>query len=338
MCPAAARRCPLCDGENLAVVFTCRDRLVSGEEFRILHCARCDLRMTDPLPSQEVIGRYYDSEDYLGLTRTRTGAMNRVYHLARRITARWRAQIASASAPVRPGRILDVGCGTGELLAHMHRRGWTVCGVEPLTRARLAAQRTPGVEVLDVPAFLALRGRRFDVVTLWHALEHVHDVDGYLAHIGDLLVAGGALVIACPNYASFDAEYYGASWYAYDPPRHLWHYRPETMTRQLAKHGFAVRAMRALSLDPFYIALLTERHAPRGVPVLHPLLVGCRAMLAGAADVTRASAIVYVAYRASDGPPPAPVGHSASRSRFAMLLRCMFDDPPTIGMHTTSRT
>ncbi len=294
-----ARRCPLCDSEELAAVFTGRDHLVSGEQFRILHCARCQLRMTDPLPPQDLIGRYYASENYLGLTRKRAGTMNRAYHLARWITARWRAQIAAAAAAARPGRILDVGCGSGDLLALMHRRGWTVCGVEPLLRARLAAQRTPGVEVLDVAEFLALHDRRFDVVTLWHALEHVHDVDGYLAHIAGLLIEGGALVVACPNYVSFDAEYYGASWYAYDPPRHLWHYRPETMRRQLAKHGFAVRAMRALPLDPFYIALLTERYAPRGMPVLHPFLVGCRAMVAGAADVTRASAIVYIAYRDS---------------------------------------
>ena len=301
-----ARRCRVCDGDELAVVFMCRDHLVSGEEFRILHCGRCGLRATDPIPPEEIIGRYYGSDDYLGLARTRAGVMNRVYHLARRITARGRARIAIASAPLRRGRILDVGCGTGEFLAHMHRRGWTVCGVEPLARARIAAQRTPGVEVLDVAGFRALRERRFEIVTLWHALEHVHDVDGYLAHIGGLLVDGGALVIACPNYASFDAGYYGRSWYAYDPPRHLWHYRPETMRRQLANHGFAVRAMHAPRLDPFYIALLTERHAPRGVPVLHPLLVGCRAMLAGAADVTRASAIAYVAYRAVA--PPLAMG------------------------------
>ena len=291
--------CPVCGAATGRVVHHSRDWLVSRETFAIRECA-CGLRITDPAPAPATIGRYYDAEDYVGISGSRRGWTNRAYHLVARATVRWRARVAAAVAPAGRGRVVDVGCGRGALLAHLCRRGWEAWGVEPHARARAAA-RAAGITVLDVPEFLALDAPRFDVAMLWHALEHVHDPNATLARIAQLLVPGGGLVVACPNYGAFDAEYYGAEWGQYDPPRHLWHFRPEPMQRLLARHGFAPTVMRTVLVDPFYSALLSERHAPRGVTVLHPMAIGVRAMLAGLRDVRRSTTIVYLARRAAAG-------------------------------------
>ena len=270
--------------------------MVGDEEFRILHCAGCGTRVTDPMPPADAIARYYDEERYyVSLAARHGGLMNRIARLVRFATVRWRARLVAASSRVRPGRILDVGCGTGELLAHLRGRGWNTWGVEPMAGARAHARRTPGVRVLDEHEFQQLRGVHFDVATLWHVIEHVHDPNGALTRVGELLTDDGALIVACPNYASDDGEYYGSAWAAYDPPRHLWHFTPASMERLLAKHGFAIDTVRPLTIDPLYIAAMSERIAPHGLPLLHPLLIGARALLAGFADTRRASAIAYVA-------------------------------------------
>jgi 2-polyprenyl-3-methyl-5-hydroxy-6-metoxy-1,4-benzoquinol methylase len=299
----ATSECPACGGGSARFVHRSRDWLVSRAAFAILECDACGLRRTDPAPPEDEIGRYYDAEDYVGVTGSRAGALNRVYHVVRWGTVRWRARIAAAAAGVRRGRVIDVGCGTGEFVAQMAKRGWTAYGVEPHPGARRLAttcvQRFPHATVLDVPAFRALTAERFDVATLWQVIEHVHDPSDVVARLGRLLAPNGALVIACPNWRSFDAGYYGADWYGYDPPRHLWHFRPEAMRRLLAGRGFQVDAMRTLPLDPYYLALLGERYVPRGVPLLHPLAIAFRSMVAGLRDVTRSSTVVYVARRST---------------------------------------
>jgi 2-polyprenyl-3-methyl-5-hydroxy-6-metoxy-1,4-benzoquinol methylase len=300
---AATSKCPACGAGGARFVHRSRDWLVSHDQFSILECEGCGLRRTDPAPTEAEIGRYYDAEDYVGVTGSRRGAVNRVYHVVRWGTVRWRVRIAAAAAGVRRGRVVDVGCGTAEFVAEMAKRGWNACGVEPHPRARkLAAacvERFPHPSVLDVPAFRALTTERFEVATMWHVIEHVHDVNDVVARVGRLLAPAGALVVACPNWRAFDAEYYGADWYGYDPPRHLWHFHPDAMRRLLAGHGFHVETMRTLPLDPYYLALLGERYAPRGMPLLHPLAIAFRSMAEGLRDVTRSSTVVYVARRSS---------------------------------------
>jgi SAM-dependent methyltransferase len=239
--------------------------------------------------------RYYDAPDYVPITGSRRGAVNLAYHAVRRVTVVRRERLVRTHVRRPPGRVLDVGCGTGEFLARMRRLGWDAVGVDASPRAAARAVEIGGGVVHRVDDLRTLGDERFDAITLWHALEHLHGVNEQLAAVRRLLAADGVLVVAAPNHHSPDAEHYGAGWYAWDVPRHLWHFTAGTMRDMLAKHGFRVTAMRTMPFDPVYVSLLSERHAGGRTRVTRALRLGVRSMLAGMRDVTRSSAITYVA-------------------------------------------
>ena len=286
--------CPVCGASRWRRVLACRDHLVTGEAFDVVACERCTLWATDPQPSPAQIGRYYDSDDYVPMTNARRGPIGVAYHAVRRITVRQRLRLVARAAPRRPGRLLDVGCGTGEFLAHARASGWDVAGVEPEARAAAHAD-AKGLAVVRSDDLAAVDGARFDAVTLWQALEHMYAPGAQLAHVRRLLAPNGCVVIAVPNHACTDASAYGADWYAYDVPRHLWHFTAATLGRLLDAQGFAVAGVHALPFEPFYIALLSELRARRGRNVGRALAVALRSALHARRDPARATAIAVVA-------------------------------------------
>ena len=281
----------------------CRDHLVTGERFEIATCDGCGLGMTEPQPDLEVIGRYYESADYLPMTNVGRGPVARVYRAVRRVTVRLRLGIVARSAPRVGGRLLDVGCGTGEFLAHARGAGWRVVGVEPSARAAEQAARH-GIPVRRTTDLELHDELPFDAITMWHALEHMHEPGIQLERAARLLAPGGCLVVAVPNHDCVDAEAYAADWYAWDVPRHLWHFTPATLGQLLARHGFAVEGLHALPFDPFYIALLSELRGRRKHNVVRAAVVAVRSAIAARRDPARASAIVVVARRADGAGMP----------------------------------
>lgn len=293
--PAPA--CPICATTARRPVLVCRDHLVSGERFDVVECERCGLRMTAPQPAPAEIGRYYESDDYLPMTRAARGPLAAVYRLVRRLTVRMRLALVARYAGRAPGRLLDVGCGTGEFLAHAHGAGWSVVGVEPGARAAAQAEGL-GLEVRRVHALDAVTDGPFDAITMWHALEHMHDPGSQLERAAALLAAGGCLVVAVPNHRCADADAYGAAWYAWDVPRHLWHFHTETLGALLATRGLVVAAVHAMPFDPFYIALQSELRGRGGWNVARAAAVATRSALAARRDPSRACGIAVVARRA----------------------------------------
>ena len=266
--------------------------------FDVVECRGCGLRMTDPRPDVQAIGRYYESDAYLPMTNAGRGAVATTYRAVRKLTVRLRLGLVTRHASRVRGRLLDVGCGTGEFLAHARSRGWDVAGVEPSARAAEQAERHE-IAVHRTNDLATIADGPFDAITLWHALEHMHDPAVQLAQVRRLLAPYGSVVVAVPNHESVDAGAYGADWYAWDVPRHLWHFTPTTLGRLLARAGLAPGAPHALPFDPYYIALLSERRGRRAWNLLRAATVATRSSLAAWRTPARASAIAMPAWPAA---------------------------------------
>ncbi len=267
-------QCPLCEAEHLRPSLEVEDHTVSHERFQLVDCASCGFRSTSPRPAAQALGRYYESDDYISHSNSSRSLGDRLYKLARRWALNRKHALVAQHRP--HGRVLDVGCGTGEFLGHLKRKGYLVTGVEPALKAReqaIAHHAIPVVPSLDLVPGL----EQFHVVTLWHVLEHLPDLRGTLKRLYALSADQALLLIAVPDRDSWDAAYYGPDWAAYDVPRHLSHFRRSDMLRLVSSHGFELVAMRRMWLDAPYIAMLSERYRGHG-----PVMALLRGVLLGA--------------------------------------------------------
>jgi SAM-dependent methyltransferase len=196
----------------------------------------------------------------------------------------------------RNGVLADIGAGTGHFAKYMQDHGWQVTGLEPDETARKVALEKLDLTLLPLEKLASLKPHSFDVITLWHVLEHVQDLDGYLEHFRSILLPDGVLIIAVPNHTSVDAKHYKLQWAAYDVPRHLWHFSPGSMERLLAKHGFGINGKKAMPLDGFYVSMLSEKYSQNQVlGTVTAFINGWRSYRAGKKTVDKASSIIYIA-------------------------------------------
>jgi len=221
---------------------------------------------------QAQIGRYYQSEEYLSHGTSDPGLLQRIYTAARGWAISRKHALIRRHQP--SGRVLDMGCGTGEFLAHLATQGYLAQGVEPSLKARERAIAQHGLHV--VPSVEQIQQREFyQVITLWHVLEHVPDVRATFKQLFALLADRGLLVIAVPDRESWDAQHYGPHWAAWDVPRHLSHFRRSDLLRLMHEHGFEVVAQEHMWLDAYYIALLSEKYRGHG-PMIGTLLASIK--------------------------------------------------------------
>ena len=290
----------MCGGTAFGEKLLVQDKSVSQETFTIVECESCGFQFTNPRPDAAHIGKYYESDAYVSHNSGARGLINQVYKVARFFTVRRKVALITRLNGGQPGRLLDYGCGTGHFLAGAKQAGWQVTGLEPNDRARHEAAARVG-QPIEAPAALAtLAPGSFDVITLWHVLEHVHTLNETLAQLAAALRPGGRLLIAVPNAASLDAQHYRQDWAAYDVPRHLYHFVPATMRRLLARHGLRIAQTLPLRLDAYYVSMLSERHrAPeRAGGPLAVLKAGYRSNQYAAQHDGQYSSLLYVAERA----------------------------------------
>lgn len=259
------KHCPLCRSEGQKQLLSTCDFTLSGERFGIAECTSCGFAFTNPRPDSHELGKYYEGEAYISHSDTQRGLKNRLYHLARGSALKRKiAQISRLCGP-KKGRLLDVGCGTGYFLQAAVLDGWEGEGIEPDSGAAEQAGRRSGCRVYPESRLDQLPEGSFDLITLWHVMEHVPEPGHRAAQLMRLLKPGGILVVAVPNRQSFDAERYGEFWAAWDVPRHLNHFRPADMDRLLLSAGFRKKGMRGMPLDAFYISLLSEQYRGSGL-------------------------------------------------------------------------
>jgi 2-polyprenyl-3-methyl-5-hydroxy-6-metoxy-1,4-benzoquinol methylase len=235
-----------------------KDHMVSQESFAISECDNCKLRFTNPRPKSKELSKYYVSDAYISHSGKSYGLISPVYKLVRQYAIKKKVGIVNKHAATK-GRLLDVGCGTGNFLAAAARNGWQATGVEVNDEAReIASQSTESdiyTSIFDISA-----KSKFEVITMWHVLEHIDKLEDTLKRIKELLITKGILILALPNSNSYDAKIYRENWAGYDVPRHLYHFTQESI-RYLAKdYKLKLKQIYPMVFDSYYVSLLSEKY------------------------------------------------------------------------------
>lgn len=233
-----------------------QDHSVSQESFDLLLDEELQLLKTHPQPSQENLPRYYESEDYISHTDGKRSLFEKVYHIIKRKAIRDKVALITKCQPQK-GTLLDIGAGTGDFLAEAKIHNWTITGIEPNDKAKTIAL-SKGVSFAK--SLEVLENQSFDVITMWHVLEHVPDLEIQIQHLKRLLKPTGTIIIAVPNYKSFDAKQYGKFWAAYDVPRHLWHFSKTAIEKLFAREDIQLVQVLPMVFDSFYVSLLSEKY------------------------------------------------------------------------------
>lgn len=291
--------CPLCGSAHLERKLTCVDHYATGEMFHLCCCKECGFLFTQDFPVEAEIGRYYEVPEYISHTDTKKGVMNRLYHMVRNYMLKRKARLVEAQARIGNGRLLDIGTGTAYFPHTMQMRGWQVEAIEKSAQARAFAKEHFNLEVMPTEKLGKLPSKSYDVITLWHVLEHLENLNETWQRLNELLKDEGVLIVAVPNCSSYDARKYGAYWAAYDVPRHLWHFTPDTIQRFGSKHGFVLEERYPMPFDAFYISMLTEKNMRRSLSFLRGMLTGTVAWLHTLIKKERSSSMIYVFHKKS---------------------------------------
>src|SRR5688500_12158748 len=222
--------CPVCSDSNFSAYLSCKDHTVSHETFQLQKCFSCGFVLTNPRPGDNDLSRYYQSKDYISHSDKSTSLIGYIYRAARTFTLKWKYNLVRRHSFQKPLSILDYGCGTGAFLVECKKHQMKITGVEPASTARaLANKQTSDQVVSDILEV----SDSFDMVTLWHVLEHISKLNETIIQLKKHLKQNGTMFIAVPNLQSHDARKYGEYWAGYDVPRHLWHFSRNTMQKLL---------------------------------------------------------------------------------------------------------
>jgi 2-polyprenyl-3-methyl-5-hydroxy-6-metoxy-1,4-benzoquinol methylase len=251
------QNCPICESAEQKELLVCIDDTVTKEKFSIRECVSCGFNFTNPRPNERQLGNYYESEDYVSHSNTSKGLINFTYQIVRKYTLRSKLNLINSLST--KGNILDIGCGTGEFLNICKENKWNTTGIEPSNKGRNQAIQNYALQVYDEAGINKLEKNKFDVITMWHVLEHVPQLQQRIEEIKTLLKKGGTLVIAVPNRMSYDAKLYKENWAGYDVPRHLYHFSPQDITNLFEKHSFKIQKIKPMNFDAFYVSMLSEK-------------------------------------------------------------------------------
>ena len=244
------------DIANKKHFLTVKDHSVSKEIFELYYDESLDMLVTHPQPGLAVLGKYYESEDYISHTDGKRSLFEKAYHFVKNIALKNKLNLINSLQPAK-GRIMDIGAGTGDFLNVAKQNGWETIGVEPSDKAKAIALKK---EVPFVEETASLESHSFDVITMWHVLEHVPDLDSQIKELKRLLKPNGSLIVAVPNFKSFDAKYYGAYWAAYDVPIHFWHFSKKAIQSLFQKENIQLEKVIPMKFDSFYVSLLSEKY------------------------------------------------------------------------------
>ena len=255
--------CPVCGKTFDEPALHCKDYRVTGEVFDIYVCPDCGFGMTFPSPPPAEIGKYYQTPGYVSHSETKQGVINKLYHLVRKVNIRNKLKLIKRFSEGHT-KLLDVGCGTGYFLSAYKKEGWIAEGVEVDEGARSIAETRAGQQVYPSIDELVASRRRFDVITLWHVFEHLHDINDSYERLLSLLEPSGLLILALPNPTSPDAVYYREYWAAYDVPRHLSHFSPASLNQLANRHNTNPDNIKGMKFDAYYVSIMSEELKGRG--------------------------------------------------------------------------
>ncbi len=286
------KQCPICKGEQTSPFLVCKDNTVSKESFNIVACDNCNFRYTNPIPTIEKIGEYYKSEEYISHSNTSKGIVNKLYQIVRNITLKQKEKMISEGK--QKGRLLDIGCGTGEFLNYCTQKGWNTLGIEPDENARKQGIENYSLDIKEEVFLKKIAADTIDVISMWHVLEHVYNLDERIEEIKRILKPDGTLFIAVPNCDSFDATFYKEFWAAYDVPRHLYHFRKENIKQLMGNHQLKVEEIFPMKFDSFYVSMLSEKYKTGNTNLLTAAKIGYKSNQKGKKTMNYSSLIYKI--------------------------------------------
>ncbi|OUL60882.1 bifunctional 2-polyprenyl-6-hydroxyphenol methylase/3-demethylubiquinol 3-O-methyltransferase UbiG [Flavobacterium sp. AJR] len=251
---------------------TVKDHSVSKETFELYYDETLDMLITSPQPDENNLGKYYESEDYISHTDNKRSLFEKAYHIVKNIALKNKLNLINSENPQK-GRILDIGAGTGDFLLTAKENGWETVGVEPSDRAKSIAIKK-GISFVEKIA--DLENNSFDVITMWHVLEHVPNLELQIQELKRLLKPTGTLIVAVPNFKSFDANHYKTFWAAYDVPIHFWHFSKKAIQSLFEKVDMRLEKILPMKFDSFYVSLLSEKYKTGKMNYLSAFFIGLK--------------------------------------------------------------
>lgn len=285
-------QCPICNGRLFSEFLETEDYFLTKNKFSIVQCDDCGFKLTNPKPRLEDLPQYYDSTEYISHSNADKGLVNKIYQIVRKLALKSKVNLIGKY--IKSGHVVDIGCGTGEFLNAMQQNKYEVTGVEPNVVARKQAEINYGLTVIDENQIEELNKSQFNVITLWHVLEHVYDLAERISQINELITSKGILIVAVPNPSSYDAKHYGKFWAAYDCPRHLYHFDHSAIKKLFGKYDFEVIAQRPMYFDSFYVSMLSEKYKHSKLQFLRGLIVGFISNFSAMLNQGNYSSIIYV--------------------------------------------
>jgi 2-polyprenyl-3-methyl-5-hydroxy-6-metoxy-1,4-benzoquinol methylase len=242
--------CPVCLNAVTVPALRGTDLLfeTTSKTFTLDSCSACRCLFLNPMPADEEIAGFYPNQYWWSAAKP--GLLKKFEGIYRRVALRGHISFISKAAGDRAGlELLDVGCGSAALLGLMKRRGFRVMGVDFSSEAAAVAKDENGVQVVvGSLQDAAFPDASFDIVTLFHVMEHVTNPRNVLQEVGRILRPGGSVVLQVPNIDSWQFRIFGAKWYGLDIPRHVIDYSSEAILRLLSEAGFAVKRIRHFNL------------------------------------------------------------------------------------------
>lgn len=259
-------KCPWCDSDKAQINLWLKDEFLTKEDFHICECLNCGLLYTMPRPDKDHIGAYYKSEDYYSHKENTKGFVPKLYERIKKNNLKNKYQLATKGLSV--GKMLEIGCGVGDFLHTAEEHGWECIGVEPSEEAKAIATKRTKASILSSEELESLADEQFDLITMWHVLEHVDDLRWEMDQLQRLIKPHGRIVIAVPNYKSYDGQYYKEHWAAYDVPRHLNHFNRSVLTKMFKTKGLELKKMDKLKWDAYYISYMSEQYLIHSLPLV----------------------------------------------------------------------
>jgi len=292
-------KCPICKHGHFENFLICKDHSLSGESFAIVECKNCNFKFTNPRPDAKSIISYYESDSYVSLSDKDNNLVNFLYRQVRKYTLKKKLHLINSLSKSKKKNLLDMGCGAGHFLQTCKEGGWNAVGVESNPMGKQKTEKKIGVENVYAEIKQLPADQKFNIISFWHVLEHIHDLEKSLKSLKKRLTKKGRLVIALPNNASFDAQFYKNFWAGYDVPRHLYHFRKKDI-KLLAKNlGFKLIKSYPMKLDAYYVSLLSEkyksgRNSTTGKDFFRALIIGRKSNKWAKSNKDEYSSLIHV--------------------------------------------
>lgn len=286
--------CPVCGAPGVVKKLDVKDFTVSQQLFEICECPACTVRFTQGVPDLASIAAFYQSDAYISHSNTQTGIINKLYHFVRTTTLQRKLHLMEKTTGIQKGSLLDIGAGTGAFVHTAQLAGWHTTGLEPDAVTRQRAADIYGVSLQNTATLFQLPAESFDAITLWHVLEHVHELHAYIEQVKILLKKNGRALIAVPNYTSHDASVYKQYWAAYDVPRHLYHFSPAAIKKLMEQHGLRLLAVKPMWYDSFYISMLSEQYKNGRGNLVKAVWTGLVSNSMAFFNTNRCSSLIYI--------------------------------------------